>query len=462
MIKSKNTTILCLATLVIFVGLVVGCGGDFLSSPDVQEDPNRALEVEADQLFNAVQISHWFMQEGALARTFTIWMQQMAGTDRQLVGYSKYEVTESDHDVEFNNIYQGGGLIDIRHIIRQTTEKNWLEYRGIAKIYEALAMGTGASIWGDMPYSEAVSDIAEPKLDEQADVYAALQTLLDEAIADLQSGSGGRLPPNDHVYGGDLTKWVEMAHSLKARFYLHWAEVDPASYQQALQHAQQGISSSAGDYKSKHSTKETESNAWYQFFRSRDSYMRGGKYLIDLLKSRSDPRLEIYFAKDTNGEFNGGEPGVGNPGVSSLSSLFLAKDKSTDILTYEETQFIIAESAYMTGDETTARSALNNAMAAIETKWGLNANSLPRYDAATTGQALFDKIMEEKYIGLFLNIEVYNDWKRTKRPILVPFGGGDPETTIPHRIPYSDDERQTNPNIPPPAQQPLRNDNDPN
>ncbi|MFQ5676119.1 MAG: SusD/RagB family nutrient-binding outer membrane lipoprotein, partial [bacterium] len=257
---------------VIFLfGLLNGCG-DFLDNPAATEDPNRPIAVEADQLFNAVQVGTWFMMEGALARTFTIWMQQMAGTDRQLVGYSKYEITEADHDVEFDNVYTGGGLIDIRHIIQQTTDNNWLAYRGIAKIYEALLIGTTASIWGDIPYSQAVNpQYPEPKLDEQADVYAAVQNLLDEAIQDLQSSGEQRLPPNDHVYGGDLTKWIEMAHSLKARFYMHWAEVDQTNYQLALQQAQQGISSIAGDYKSIHSVKESESNTWYQFCRERDS-----------------------------------------------------------------------------------------------------------------------------------------------------------------------------------------------
>jgi hypothetical protein len=464
MMKGRKKALPLGAAVVLLGGLVLGCGSDFLESPEVQKDPNRAVEVHPDQLFQSVQISQFFMQEGGLARTLTAWMQQMAGTDRQLLGYDRYEITEADHDVEMNNIYQGGGLIDIRNIIRETTERGWIEYRGIAKFYEAIVMGTGASIWGDLPYSEAVSDVEYPKLDEQADIYAALQNLLDEAIADLQSGAGGYLPPNDHVYGGDLTKWVEAAHSLKARFYMHWAEVDPTNYNLALQEAMQGISSIDGNFKSKHSLKETESNTWYQFYRERDSYIRAGKYLVDLLKRRNDPRLPIYFAPDANGEFTGSAPAEGNISASTLSDIFLAKDRSSDILTYEETQLIIAEAAYMTGDEETAREALNRTMAAIETKWNLDENSLPRYDASVTGEALFDAIMEEKYIALFLNIEVYNDWKRTGRPKIVAYGATDWRQSpkiIPHRLPYSDDERNANPNIPPPDQQPSRNDNDP-
>jgi hypothetical protein len=460
MLKINKSAIGYLAIAFLIVGLASGCS-DFLENPVVQKDPNRAIEVQADLLFQGIQIGQFFMQEGGLTRTFSIWLQQMSGTDRQLLGYSKYEITEDDHDVEFNNVYTGGGLIDIRALIAQTTESNWIGYRGIVKVHEALLIGTAASIWGDIPYSEAVNpDIETPKLDSQKSVYDALQTLLDGAIADLQDGSG-YLPPNDFVYGTDLAKWIAAAHSLKARLYMHWAETDPGNYARALTEAQQGIASIDGSMLTMHSTVENESNVWYQFYRERDSYIRAGKFLVDLLKDRNDPRLPIYFAPDVSGGFSGAAPGEGNPNVSSLSAIFLAKDHSYDILTYEETELIIAEAAFMTGDEATARDALNRAMAGIEFKWNLDLNSLPRYDATVTGQALMEAICEEKYIAMFLNIEAYNDWKRTKRPILVPFGGGDPETSIPHRIPYSDNERQTNPNIPPPAQQPLRNANDP-
>lgn len=460
MLKIKKSAIGSLAVAFIIFGLVSGCN-DFLNNPEVQTDPNRATEVQADQLFQGIQLGQFFMQEGGLARLFSLWTQQMAGTDRQLVAYSKYEITEGDHDVEFNNVYTGGGLIDLRNLIAQTTENGWIGYRGIAKVHEALLMGTAASIWGDIPYSEAVNpEIDTPKLDSQKSVYDALQILLDNAITDLQDGSG-YLPPNDFIFGSDLTKWIAAAHSLKARLYLHWAEVDPGNYARALAEAQMGIASVDGSMLTKHSTVENESNVWYQFNRERDSYIRAGKFMVDLLKDRNDPRLPVYFALDDNGGYSGAEPGEGNPLVSNLSNIFLAKDHSYDILTYEETELILAEAAFMNGDEGTARDALNRAMAGIVLKWNLDTNSLPRYDASVTGQALMDAICEEKYIALFLNIEAYNDWKRTKRPVLMPFGGGDPETSIPHRIPYSDDERQTNPNVPPPAQQPLRNQNDP-
>jgi hypothetical protein len=65
--------------------------------------------------------------------------------------------------------------------------------------------------------------------------------------------------------------------------------------------------------------------------------------------------------------------------------------------------------------------------------------------------------MEEKYISLFMNVEIYNDWKRTNRPAVTPYTG----LQIPRRLLYSLDERAANPNIPAPSQQPVRNANDP-
>jgi hypothetical protein len=79
------------------------------------------------------------------------------------------------------------------------------------------------------------------------------------------------------------------------------------------------------------------------------------------------------------------------------------------------------------------------------------------WSIAATGPALLREIMTEKYITLFQNIEVWNDYKRTCLPALVPAGG---KSDVPGRFLYPTGERQTNPNVPndPPTQ---RNWNDP-
>ena len=117
---------------------------------------------------------------------------------------------------------------------------------------------------------------------------------------------------------------------------------------------------------------------------------------------------------------------------------------------------IIAECAYKTNDEATAITMLNAVRRGVETYYGFEPDTLG--DATgLTGNALIDAIMQEKYISNFLNMEVYNDWKRTNRPVLQTYN----DLAIPRRLYYSNDERQTNPNVPTPTNQPLRNDNDP-
>jgi hypothetical protein len=75
-----------------------------------------------------------------------------------------------------------------------------------------------------------------------------------------------------------------------------------------------------------------------------------------------------------------------------------------------------------------------------------------------SGTALFEEIMKQKFIGLFLELETWNDYKRTCLPARVPAPG---HSAIPGRWLYSINERQTNENVPPPEEQPARNANDP-
>ena len=441
---------------ILSMGLVwgmLGCG-DYISNPEVERDPNRATEVAPDLLFNSIQIVGFANQEGNVGRLASIWMQQMAGTDRQYLALGQYTINEGENSYDMELFYVGGGLVDIRRIIADGEEKGNHAYAGIAKVWEALNIGTAASLWGDLPYSEAVGTVLEPRLDEQEDIYAALQELLDEAIDDLQSGSMGYIPPNDFVYNGDLDQWVRAAHSLKARLYMHWAEVDAANYAAALEQAQMGISSPEGNFTSFHTEAEVEASVRAQFQRSRNTYQRAGRYMVDLLKARNDPRLAVYYGLDVDGGYSGADPGVGAVDASNLSDLFLAKNAAAEILTWGETRLIIAECLFKLGDEVGALAELNDARRGLETKWGLLAESLG-VAADLSGEDLIDAIMEEKYIALFLNPEVWNDWKRSNRPV---FAGAE---DIPRRLLYSDRERSANANIPTVPAQPLRNDNDP-
>ena len=434
----------------------VALGGcQYITSID--GNPNAVAEASVDQLFTGAQVNLIFFAEGQLSRLSSLWTQQMTGVDRQFESLDNYTLTESDADDEFARIYTQGGLIDIRQAIAQAEAAGRMPYAGILKIQEAYLIGMAASYWGDIPYSEAVNpDIATPVLDQQAAVYAAVQALLDVAITNL-AGTGAGPGSVDLWFAGNTARWTAVARTLKARFYMHLAEGSAANYALALAQANQGIASTAGSWKAQHSTAATENNLWYQFMRDRSGYIGGGDRLGPMMVTDSDPRIARYFSR------------IGTPAAyvftTDVRSLlgdpgFGASNYDFPIATCSENQFIIAEATLGSGGTAAAaRTAADAALDCEEAEHGLSATALTTQQAANdalTGTALRNEIMKQKYIASFLNPDALNDWRRTCQPVIVQRAGG-----VPGRLFYGQLERQTNPNIPAPALQPLRNDNDP-
>ena len=433
-----------------------GACNSFLTGDKLDSDPNRATSAQAAQLFVASQVNAYYILSGHAARVLAMWSQQMAGTDRQYIGYDQYSVTEGLFG-EFTAVYTGGGLIDHRAIQADARTNGNRTLVGIDKVWEALVVSFAADNYGDVPYSQAVSDsVKRPKLDPQLSVYAALQTLLDGAIVDLQASQGvvGSL---DLSLGGNNAAWIKVARSLKARLYMHTAEVSAGAYALALAQAQQGISAPSGDLNSRHKgpSGTGEENIWWQFiFRDRDSYIRPGKFLVDLMVSRNDPRLPAYFSKNGKGTYGGAAPGEGLDvdKHSNISDTRLVPDFSQPIVTWAETQSIIAEAAFRTGNLGLARSAMD----AVRADAGLSP-----IGGSLSGTALLKQILEEKYIALFQNPEVFQDYKRTCYPNLTP-ATASAAAGIPARFTYPVAERSANPdNIPDVGAQPRRNANDP-
>jgi starch-binding outer membrane protein, SusD/RagB family len=429
---------------------MTGCT-DFLDAGEAQLDPNRPTVATRNQRLVSVLSSNWAFQNGEYARLVQMWMQQFTGTDRQYQTLGTYEVSEGTYGGAFDIVYAGGGLLDIRKIQSESRAANDRLYLGIAQTLEAMMIGTAASLWGDIPYTEALKE-STPKLDGQMAVYDKIQLLLDTAITNLQSGVGLGPGSADLVYQGSGTKWAQLANTLKARFHMHTAEVRGASaYNAALTATNSGISTPANNFIAIHTSTPGEMNMWYQFIEiQRQGYISSGKFLVDLLNSRSDPRLARYWDPNSSGAYVGAAPGA------TFSSTFATLDAARNdpgfdqpIVTRGENLLIAAEAAQRTGNDAAARTHLNAARAL---------DGLPPVSATLTGTALLQEIMTEKYIQLFQNIEVYNDWKRTCYPNLSP---APTKTEIPARFLYPVDERQTNSNVPSVAQQPSRNANDP-
>jgi len=443
------------AMLALGTGLGLSGCGDFLTGPKLSDNPNRPVTATNANLLVASETDLAFLLEGHLGRTICIWMQQCAGTRLQYNSLGKYIVGDDDYIDSWHNVYDIGGLVDLRLLQRQALATNDSAYAGVAKVLEAWVIGTAADVWGDIPYSQAAdSTVAKPALDPQQQVYAALESKLDEAIASMNASNPGGSPPGveDLVYEGDLAKWTALANTLKARYYLHTVErLGAPAYAAALAAAAAGIADPSGDYLAYHSSASTESNLYFQFTTSWPDYLSAGKALVDLLQTTADPRLSEYFAPNDAGNFVGASPGddIGaGASPSPLGSVHLDPSFRQPLATWAENQLIIAEAANQTGDDGTARTSLN----AVRADAGL-----APVGGGVSGAALLQAIMTEKYIRLFQNPEVWSDYRRTCLPALTPASGS---TFIPARLVYPLSERNANTNIPDGG--PLQNWNDPN
>ena len=438
------------------LGLGIGAGAcsDFLTGPKLSDNPNRPTVANNANLLVSALTNLSFQSEGHLARTVCIWMQGCAGTNKQYQALGTYIVGDDDYFVDWQDAYIRGGLLDLRRIERTSLATADSAYAGVAYVIEAFLIGQTADVWGDIPYTQAVdSTIAAPAPDPQQVVYATIQAKLDTAIVFLATATAAPLG-EDVVYAGDLTKWTALANTLKARFYLH--TVEPATnktavYDSVAKYAALGISApdSSGDYRTFHTGATTSSNLWHQFSISWPQYLSAGKFLVDLLNATADPRVSRYFAPNSSNAFVGAAPGQGFSGdLSAQSAALLAPDYLQPLATYVETQLIQAEAAWnLAGGGAPGNAAAQPFVNKARTAQGLGA-------LAVTGLAT---IMTEKYIALFENMEVWNDYKRTCLPALAPAAGS---SAIPARLVYPLSELNANPSIP--GSGPQRNWNDPN
>jgi hypothetical protein len=391
-------------------------------------------------------VKTFLFSEGQLSRVAAIWTQQMAGTDRQFATMDAYVITDADFEPEFDMLYNSGGLIDLREAIAQAEAAGRMPYAGILKVHEAYIVGLIASYYGDIPYREAVSDIETPALDDQAQVYADLQALLDEAITDL-AGAGAGPGALDLNFGGDVAAWTAVAYTLKARYHMHWAEVNGASsYTAARAAAANGITTAAGAFKARFNTAQTESNLWTQFLVDRSGYVGAGDVLPDLMTTNADPRIDAYYSADRT---TLSETGYG------------AADFDIPLVSCAENYFIIAEAETQIGTAAAARTAANAGLDCEEASYTppLDLSGRQTLINGLSGAALREEILNQKYIALFLNTETFNDYKRTCLPTaIIERPGG-----MPGRLFYSSQERRTNPNIPDTGTDPndKYNDNDP-
>lgn len=428
--------------------------------------------ISIDKYLSGIEISLIAAYEGDIVIHAGIWSDYFSGEDRQFIGVGSYIMTAESLDNTWQLIYNS---VLKNHLLleEKAVASNNYTGLGISRINLALAMGLAADLWGDIPYTEAgkFPAILNPKYDSQSSVYAAVQKLLDEAIANLNKNMGRT--SGDFFFSADQTKWIKAAHSAKARYYLHTRD-----YQKAISEALLGIGSADGNLMAPHGTAiDKDNNFYYAFLYNRDGYLAANSYAPTLLDSTSTnyrgnsktietARLRWYYTPGAKaGKYDLSATSAKN---RDKYSGFFGIDTSFPLLTFEETKLILAE-AYMkqgTPDPDKALAELNALRQYYKTGAPFKSNTFLKkflkYDdyvmadfavggLANTKRepqntALLREILEERYVSFIGQFEGWSDMRRTKNFLNLPLASG--KTDYPKRMLYPQIEVNTNTSTP--------------
>lgn len=411
--------------------------------PDMNVDPNNPKDVAMAQLVAPIEANLAYIVGGELARWDCVWMQQIAGLQSQSAENEIYTLGESDVTNAWSFNLYAPGMINTKILMDKAATTNSPYYAGVAKILMAYHLGVTTDLWGDIPYSDALkgaNNEFKPKFDTQENIYTTIFTLLDGAIADLGSASSLYSPgAEDLIYAGELAKWEKTAYSLKARYNLHLAKRNGSSaYTNALTAIANAYTSNDDDFKFVFGTAYNNSNPIYQSEQERTGYYAASATYFNMLAG--DPRQAVYF----DGTF-GSAPGELNVDAATIGAAYASADSPVYLMSYVELKFIEAEARFnLNAADPLAITAYNDGLKASLQREGVYGNGA-WYNAhvITAGTITLQKIMEQKYLSSFLQIETWTDWRRTGFPVLVKATGA-VTTEIPRRLPYPDDERLYN------------------
>ena len=270
----------------------------------LQQDPNKLSPEQADPdfLLNSVEfgMKDWFWEvtDQTMEVSRMVAAEPIGGI---YFSYAQPETYDDQWELLYTNI-----LSDAERLIAVSQEEGLFTHIGIAKVIQAYTIMVAVDFFGDIPYSEALSeDILNPNLDPGAEVYAAAEALLDEAI-DNFGQTATREPALEIFYGGDTDQWIALANTLKLRMHLTTRLVndDAASKINALI-AEDNFIAGGNHWAFPHGSQAAAPDSRHEYYI--DNYVVGaGDYqsnyymwLMATEKGLSDPRLRYYFYRQT-------------------------------------------------------------------------------------------------------------------------------------------------------------------
>ncbi len=352
----------------------------------------------------------------------------------------------------------------------------------VATIMQALSFYELASIWDDVPFTQALNgkDFEFPEFDSQETVFKGSVALLDEAMAliDAMPEEGNfNLVTGDLIYGGDMDNWARFANSLKLRILMLIRNRDTS--------VDGAISATLGQ-----PLIETNSQAALFRYPGTPGQINGWKDIIqsffaptnelaelfgpspvfrDLLVNNNDPRVDVLFFDPTGtGVYTAPEYGsFPVAGEALINDNALRADMPNIWFLPSEVSFYRSELALLGVVADDANARFEDGVRQHSMFWGgvgpgsipgaeirLDADdieafiaSLPDLGGLSDADAL-NQLYEQMYVEAFMrSVYAWNHVRRTGVPDLQPPPGASISTIL-KRFDYPPDEVGANPNTP--------------
>jgi len=334
----------------------------------------------------------------------------------------------------------------------------------IAKIFKAKSYLELSSIWGAVPFTEALdgANFPSPNFDSQETVLRGVVDILDEAmvlIDEMPAEGVFDVSVGDLIYEGDMTKWRRWANSLKLRTLMLLrnqvnvdGDITKALSEPLIESNDQVAMLRYFDTPAEANAFNRLLTAFYSDTNENAEVYAPGQDLYDLLMG--DPRFGLFIFDDVGGAPDNGEFAEFDEAV--ISNNIIRNDLPQIMFMPSEINFYRAELALDGFGSDNAQEQFNLGLNNILSFWGrdipgagttLTTEEIDMYIASLPAVNL-QSVHEQLYLEAFMRpIAAWNTVRRTNVPALSPPAAASISTIL-KRFNYPPDEVAANKNTP--------------
>jgi hypothetical protein len=193
---------------------------------DVNDNPNSATNEQATYYQRLAHIEFYTnsaYQFAGMRTNMGLGDWTMSSRTSAYGKYAQWEMSSSPVTTPYQWWFVGAAS-NLEDMISSAEEAGAWHYVGVAHIIKAYGFMLMTDLYGEMPYTEALTNTNTPKYDTGRTIFKGCLEDLDlgiEYLSKQQDEFAQSLASGDYWAGGDVSKWIKMAYLLKARCLNH-------------------------------------------------------------------------------------------------------------------------------------------------------------------------------------------------------------------------------------------------